>query len=283
LGLSLAVLAEAEPAAADPAPPTCSDQTDACEVEVEIPGTDGGNDTDPGTDDGAAPPAGGDADTGDGTDALTDCTSTMLEDATSHPQAGARPNDRSVLVIETCTTEAGSTIQSAEWVELGADGRMQLISPEVLAQRAVDRLVLLQPGIEASPEAVQLVQLPTWLWVAEATWSQRTAQAAAGSMTATATATPVAVSWDMGDGATVECDGRGTEWEPGTDPKAASNCSHTYTQPSQELPVSATVTWTVTWVVTDAGGTVASGSEPDMTTAAQTTWPVLESQALVER
>lgn len=275
------VVIAARPASAD-LNPSCSDADDWCEVEVEIPGGGGGSGTDPGTGDGAEPPAGGGS--GTETDALTDCTSSTLPDADSHPLAGSRPNDRSVLVIETCTTETGSSIQSAEWVELGADGQMQL-SPELLAQRAVDRLVLLQPGIEASPETMQLVQLPTWLWVSSTTWSVRTAQAAAGSLTAIATATPVAVSWDMGDGATIDCDGRGTEWERGTDPEAASDCSHTYTQPSsEELPVSATVTWQVTWVVTDAGGgEVASGTEPDMSTTGQTAWPVLESQALVER
>lgn len=275
------VVIAAHPASAD-LNPSCSDADDWCEVEVEIPGGGGGGGTDPGSDGGEGPPAGGGP--GTDTDALTDCTSTVLEDADSHPQAGARPNDRSVLVIETCTTETGSTIQSAEWVELGAEGQMQIL-PEVLAQRAVDRLVLLTPGIEASPETVQLVQLPTWLWVSESTWSVRTAQAAAGGLTATATATPVAVAWDMGDGATVECGGRGSEWEQGTNPEAASDCSHTYTLPSsEELPVSATVTWQVTWVVTDAGGgEVASGTEPDMSTTGQTAWPVLESQALVER
>jgi hypothetical protein len=282
LGLGLIMLTEPRAAKADPAPPTCSDEIDLCEVEIEIPGADGDGEAGPGADGGDGPPDGGGSDSD--TDALTDCTSTMLKDAESHPQAGARPNDQSVLVIETCTTETGSTIQSAEWVELGAEGQMQ-IRPEVLAQRAVDRLVLLQPGIEASPEAVQLVQLPTWLWVSETTWSARTAQAAAGGLTATATATPVAASWDMGDGAVVDCEGRGDEWQRGTDPEAASDCSHIYTRPSsEELPVSATVTWQVTWVVNDASGAaVASGTEPDMTTAAQTSWPVLESQALVER
>lgn len=277
--LAFMVVATPRPAFAE-WDPTCSDADDSCEVEVEIPGAGDDGDADPGTGGGDGPPSGGGSDT----DALTDCSSRMVEDADSHPQAGPRPNDKSVLIIETCMTETGASVQSAEWVELGAEGQMQL-SPELLAQRAVDRLVLLQPGIEASPEAVQLVQLPTWLWVSETTWSERTAQAAAGGLTATATATPVAVSWDMGDGAVVDCAGRGDEWQRGTDPEAASACSHIYTRPSsEELPVSATVTWQVAWVVTDAGGAVvASGTEPDMATAAQTSWPVLESQALVER
>lgn len=278
--LAIAIVAAPRPASAD-LDPSCSDADDWCEVEVEIPGGGGESGSDPGTDGGAEPPAGGGSDAG--TDALSECTSTVLPDADSHPLAGARPNDRSVLVIEDCVTETGTNIQSAEWVELGADGEMQ-IRPEILAQRAVDRLVLLQPGIDASPETVQMVQLPTWLWVSESTWSVRTAQAAAGDMTATATATPVAVLWDMGDGSTVECTGRGTEWKRGTDPKKASDCSHTYTLPSSEkLPVSATVTWQVSWVVTDADGVVDSGTEPEMSTTGQTAWPVLESQALGQR
>ncbi|MEU5874217.1 hypothetical protein AB0A73_22005 [Glycomyces sp. NPDC047369] len=281
LGLAFAVMI-VRPATAD-LNPSCSDADDWCEVEVELPGGGGGGGTDPGTDGNAEPPAGGESGAGNGTDALSDCTSSILPDRDSHPLAGPRPNDTAVLVIENCTTETGSSIQSAEWVELGADGEVG-ISTEVLAQRAVDRLVLLQPDIGASPESQQLVRAPTWLWVEEATWSVRVAEAAAGDMTATATATPVAVSWDMGDGTVVPCTGRGIEWKRGTDPKAASECSHTYTQPSpDELPVMATVTWRVTWVVTDAEGELDAGTEPDMTTAGETAWPVLESQALGER
>ncbi|WP_335989892.1 hypothetical protein [Glycomyces sp. MUSA5-2] len=280
--LALVLLAD-HPAGADFGP-TCSDDDDWCEVEAEDPGDaggDGGTGADPGVDDGAEPPAGGGS--GTGTDALSDCTSSVVDDVDSHPLAGPRPSDQSVLVIENCTMESGSSIQSAEWVELGADGQVG-ISTEVLAQRAVDRLVLLQPQIGASPESQQLVRLPTWLWVEEATWSVRVAEAAAGDMTATATATPVAVSWDMGDGSTVDCTGRGVEWKRGTDPKAASECSHTYLQPSSDaLAVTATVTWRVTWVVTDAEGELDSDTEPDMTTASDTAWPVLESQALGER
>lgn len=265
-------------ALADPSGPSCSDPNDTCEVEVELPGSGGGTGADPGDEGGGAPGGGGDG--GGDTDALTHCTSDIVDtEADSHPLAGPRPEDGVyLLVMETCTTESGTTVQSAEWLEQGAEGQVQ-INPEILAQRAVDRLRLPQPGIEASPEATQLVHLPTWLWVTESSWAQQSASASVPGLTVTARATPVEARWATGDGDTVTCTGPGTPWQAGADPKTASpDCGHTYTRPSDdEVEAQVTVTWRITW----SGGGV-SGTAPDMTTTATTTWPVLESQTVLQ-
>ena len=38
--------------------------------------------------------------------------------------------------------------------------------PEVLARQAVNQLTLAAPRIETSPKGEQLVNVPTWLWLA---------------------------------------------------------------------------------------------------------------------
>jgi hypothetical protein len=274
--------AAGEAARADLKPPQCSDDADSCEVVVEDPGIPGGSDGETtGEDDASDDGSGGE--TGAGDSGLTDCTSTIVDtDADSHPLAGPRPSGRPhVLVVETCTTPSGSTVQTGEWLELGANGQVQ-IRPEVLAQQAIDRLDLPQPQIAASPEEYQLVRLPTWLWLEGDSWAVQSASASVPGLTVTATATPVKAVWDLGDGTTVECDA-GTPWTTEYDAKDASpDCGHTYTRSSAHVPggeyeVSVVVEWAVSW---SGGGE--TGTEPGMTTTADVTWQVAESQATVQ-
>jgi hypothetical protein len=280
--IAVAVFVAALPrtAMADDLGPDCSDDADACEVEVEVPGIPGGSD-------GGGSGEGGTGGNGDGGDAsadaegLTDCTSSIVDTkADSHPLAGPRPDDGAyVLVVETCTTTSGSTVQTGEWLEQGADGQMQ-IRPEVLAQRAVDRLSLPRPVMNTSPDSKQLVMLPVWLAVTEASWEQQSASASVPGLTVTATATPVSASWSMGNGDTAECMVPGTPWTPAAgETEASPDCGYVYEQASEaDLEVTVTVIWQVRW----AGGGE-SGSVPDMTTTATTSWPVIESQSLVQR
>lgn len=263
---------------ADFKPPQCSDDSDSCEVSAEDPGIDGGGSDDGGSDgvDGA-----GGGSTGEDSGGLSDCTSSIVDtDADSHPLAGPRPDGGAyVLVVETCKTATGSTVQTGEWLEQGADGQMQ-IRPEVLAQRAVDRLSLPQPVMNTSPDSMQLVMLPVWLTVTGASWDQQSASASVPGLTVTATATPVSASWSMGNGDTKECTVPGTPWTPAAgETEASPDCGYVYEQASEaDLEVTVTVVWQVRW----AGGG-ASGSVPDMTTTATTSWPVIESQSLVQR
>jgi len=275
--LGACIVAIPRSAAADPMGPVCSDDT--CEVGVQNPGSDSDIDVEPDAGGEDAPPAGGGADTSP----FADCTFTVVEtDAKTHPLAGDRPKGKYSLVVETCTSEAGESIKRAQWVAEGADGQVR-IDPALLAQQAVDRLTLPRPVIEASPESTQLVNLPTWLAVSEASWQVQTATASLSDQTATATATPVEAVWDLGDGHTETCFDRGAEWVRGTDPKAESECGHTYTQPSaQALDVQVTVTWRITWEVVWPGNAV-SETAPDMTTIRTDSWLVTESHALVTR
>jgi hypothetical protein len=155
--------------------------------------------------------------------------------------------------------------------------------PVVVARQAANKLTLVTPKIGAnpSPAGEQLVSLPTWLWLQAGSWEPQSATAAVPGVSVTATATPTKVTWSMGDGETVECEGPGTVFPAGGDPRATSpTCGHTYTQSSAGRPgsafrVSATVSWSITWF---GGGE--QGELPAMETTADTTFQVAESQAL---
>jgi hypothetical protein len=153
--------------------------------------------------------------------------------------------------------------------------------PEVLARQAVNQLTLGAPPIETSPKGAQLVNVPTWLWLARSAWAPVSATASVPGESVTATARPSTVTWALGDGTTVSCQGPGTPYAPGGDPSAPSpDCGHTYRrssagEPGEAFAVSATVTWSVTW---EGGGQ--SGSLPALTTTTSATLRVAESQAI---
>ncbi|WP_229686870.1 hypothetical protein [Longimycelium tulufanense] len=161
------------------------------------------------------------------------------------------------------------------------DGPEQAPSPEQLAQQAYNQLRLPSPQIHASPTTQQLVNLPTWLWMDRGEWQPQTATASVPGVSVTATATPQSVTWSMGDGFTITCQGAGTPYPSGGDPKAASpDCGHIYRhtsqgQPHNTYPVAATVHWMVTW-----SGAGQSGTFPDLATTSTASFAVAESQAL---
>jgi hypothetical protein len=156
--------------------------------------------------------------------------------------------------------------------------------PAVLAALARQTLGLPSPVIRSSPaqNALQLTNLPTWLWINPAEWVPESKTATVPGESVTATATPVSVTWHPGDGSTVTCQGAGTPYTSAENPAAASpDCGHTYTassagQPGGAFQATATITWDVTWQ--GAGG--AGGALPPLFTTAAAAFRVAESQAL---
>ncbi|WP_335986696.1 hypothetical protein [Glycomyces sp. MUSA5-2] len=203
-------------------------------------------------------------------------------DLDSDYRAGPRPSEDHKLMHTSCKYPDGTGSIDSEWVEVDEDGNV-VVDPAVLAQQAVDALALPAPRIDASPPGAQLVNLPVWLWLEDDSWQEQTATASVPGTTVTAVAVPVLATWEMGDGATETCYSAGTEWTESAEAEDASpDCGHTYTStsagaPGGEYPVDVTVTWNITW---SGGGE--SGTEPDMTTAAATSWPVAQSQAVGE-
>ncbi len=167
-----------------------------------------------------------------------------------------------------------------EWIA----GAPPAVSPEVLARQARAKLRLPEVIIKMNPPGDQLVNLPIWLALGPASWKSQSATASVPGVSVTATARPVKVAWSMGDGTTRTCEGPGTAWTPGTDPKAASpDCGHVYRRTSAgatggAYTVSATVTWEVTWAGAGQTGTV-----PGLETTGQVQTRVQESQAVISR
>ncbi len=163
-------------------------------------------------------------------------------------------------------------------------GAPPVVSPEVLARQARAKLSLPEVVITMNPPGDQLVNLPIWLALDAGSWRVRSATASVPGVSVTATARPMTVAWSMGDGTTKTCDGPGTAWTSGTDPKAASpDCGHVYRRSSAgaaggAYTVSATVTWEVTWA-----GAGQSGTVPGLTTSGQVQTRVQESHAVVSR
>jgi hypothetical protein len=154
------------------------------------------------------------------------------------------------------------------------------LTPAEIAQLARSQLRLPAPDIAASPASDQLVHLPTWLWLSSV-WEPISATASVPGVSVTAIAVPILVTWVMGDGGTVTCQGPGSPFPAGSDPKSASpDCGYTYRtssagQRGEAFDVTATVTWTVTWSGAGQGGVF-----PNMTTAASASFRVAESQAI---
>lgn len=172
----------------------------------------------------------------------------------------------------------GGTCSATGVIRNPAEG--DTVSPEAVARQARAQLELPTPAVAASPAGVQLVNLPTWLWLTDG-WEAIAATATVPGVSVTATANPRAVTWSTGDGAEVVCAGPGTPFPAGAQPRSSSpDCGHTYRrastdQPSEAYPVVVTVHWSVTW-----SGAGSSGTFPDLTTTASTSFRVAESQAL---
>ena len=165
-----------------------------------------------------------------------------------------------------------------------AGGEGQAASPVEIAQQAAADLVLPDPVIRSSPkpEGLQLVPLPTWLWIDRSAWRPRSRTVSVPGVSVTAMARPVKVSWSMGDGApVVVCGGAGTPYGERMDPSEPSpDCGHIYErssagEPRNSFRVTATITWAISW---SGGGE--SGTLPPLTSTASTAFRVAEIQAL---
>ncbi|MHB8451693.1 MAG: hypothetical protein ACYDAQ_14805 [Mycobacteriales bacterium] len=180
----------------------------------------------------------------------------------------------------TCLGVSGTGV-GIVWLAAGSVGGQPLPAPGVLAQQATNQLGLTLGTIEASPApgADQLVNLPTWVWLAS--WAPVSASATVPGESVTATARPTSATWTFGDGSRVVCRGPGTPYTAADSPNAPSpTCGHTYTtssagEPGGAYPVQVTVSWSISWV---GGGR--RGTEPAIQTSTATRFRVAESQAV---
>ena len=115
------------------------------------------------------------------------------------------------------------------------------------------------------------VQVPTYVWLDEASAADVVARASVGAVWAEATAVPVRLVVDPGDGsAPIECAPRPPAYVPGTPTESFEGCSHVYRHSSamaangESFEMGLSLVWHVTWVGSDGSG----GDLGELTTTA---------------
>lgn len=196
-----------------------------------------------------------------------------------------------IYSVDTLETQHSAT---GRWLERWCDGGPVAIGgyflipeggpadPYQLALDAVASVGIAPPAIRTSPsESGRLyVQVPIWLWLERSWWQPYEATANAGRVWSSVRATPVATTWNLGDGSSVSCRGPGTPWQPGVT-EDASTCTHTYRTSSASRPggmfgMEATVTFEVAWTSNATGG----GTLPAITRTSSIEVEVGEIQAI---
>jgi hypothetical protein len=126
-------------------------------------------------------------------------------------------------------------------------------TPQSLSRIALSDLrsrALVTPEATLSPPHRGIVNLETWLAVADP--GPITVSAAIPDLSVTATAEIESTTWDMGNGDTVTCESVGVPWSDGTDASTPAPCGYSYTAGSGgPLDVTATVTWRASWRASD--------------------------------
>ena len=134
------------------------------------------------------------------------------------------------------------------------------VDAEVLADQAAARLAVSPPQVELSPKVGlnQITQLATYMWVTN--WEPDSTSASVPGVTSTVTATPTKVTWDMGNGDQVVCNGPGTPFDfSRPEDSQTTDCTYTYRhsstgQPGGVYQVSATMSYDVSWSAEGAPG-----------------------------
>lgn len=167
---------------------------------------------------------------------------------------GHEPGDGAVYE-KTCMYNGDDsfTITSMVWA---ADPPAAQVDPAVVAQQAVDKMLLKGPqiGITPKPSGKGVVGMPVYMWTGKGaeTYGPNHASATAGAVTVTATAKVSKIVWTMGDGTAVTCTTAGTPYSAEYGKTPSPDCGHRYTQPSSttesgKYHVTATSTWTIDW------------------------------------
>ena len=157
--------------------------------------------------------------------------------------------------------------------------------PEVLARRALARILLRGADIRMSPPATgaAVVGVPVWLSTVSTvqTWGPANDQECERGLCVSLTARAEYIDWVMGDGSEpVRCYSPGEPWRPGE--TGEPDCGHTYVRSSRDQPegryaITATTTWRVDWSGGGQSGVLRT------TRDSSTSLTVNEIQVLVSR
>lgn len=159
-------------------------------------------------------------------------------------------------------------------------GTPNAVDPSEVAAEVLRRMTVPVPELALSPTGDQVVNLPSWLWIAN--WEPLTGTASVGGVTVRVTASPSSARWTFGDGASLSC-APGVPWSPGADPGRA--CTHTWTRssasrPAENYPLGVSVTWSASYSVTGGAG---GGALPSITRTSTLPVRVAEVQAVNDR
>lgn len=158
-------------------------------------------------------------------------------------------------------------------------------SPAQVAAIARAQLTIPKPTIGSAPctaaNCKGAVGVPVWLWTDPAMFKPTTQTATEGGVSVTVTAAATGVTWDMGDGQRVTCDGPGTKYDLRFGFTSSPTCGYKYVQnslrrPGGRFPLTATASWAITF----SGDFVGNDT---VTTTSTVNVAIGEVQAIVER
>lgn len=164
-------------------------------------------------------------------------------------------------------------------------------SPGQLALQAASNLNLSAPAIHTGPDTLAghspdaPVNFLIWLWLEQGGYGPQSVTASAGGVSATTTAIPTGqVTFDMGDGGSVTCNGPGTPRSLAIDPTGTtpspSGCSYTYHHSTDQRPpytITATINFAVHWT-SNVGQ---SGTLPGLTASSSTPLNVDQIESVI--
>ncbi|WP_218617496.1 hypothetical protein [Cryptosporangium aurantiacum] len=138
-----------------------------------------------------------------------------------------------------------------------APGQVAL-TPAQAAEQAVSFLPLRGPeiGVAPSTDGQGLVGLPVWLWteVTPETWGPLEQTTAVTGIAVTVRAEATSITWELGDGTVITCNGPGTPYDASYGNAESPDCGHRYTKSSRSqadgvYTVTGTTHWNVVWQI----------------------------------
>lgn len=151
-----------------------------------------------------------------------------------------------------CTLQGFEVIRDAMYIHPA--------NPVELREEARERLVFPTLPVTLNPARHQTVNFRSLLWVEPTTWAPVSATATVPGVSVTVAATPIHITWSMGDGGKVECNGPGVPYNPDkSEEDQDTSCSYVYRhssagQPGEVFRLTTTVQWALSWSVTGAAG-----------------------------
>ena len=116
------------------------------------------------------------------------------------------------------------------------------------------------------------VGIPVWLWATD--MPDKSTTITLGPYSVTAKATVPQMTWNLGDGRTLTCTGKGTPYDTSKGWAGSPDCGTKY-QKKGRYNVTGTATWHVTWTGVNIG-------DQNISASSNVTLPIGEYQALTQ-